>query len=226
MLKNDNLFDAKEELSTNSSIESVIINQFKLFYGKTPAEICDSLHLDLNMHSKSFLAVLSTRILGMHTAYNKEAEILNLSMKTIRLRSDGRPKEDMSFRAFKYLVLSEESWEKSEMRAQLSNRFLFVIYQFDSKSVLHLNKVVFWSMPYGDLEGDAKKEWLLTVQRINLRMAHALPKKSETRIMHVRPHAKNAEDKDLSPDGRYLIRKSFFLNASYIVEQLIQDNNK
>lgn len=47
-----------------------------------------------------------------------------------------------------------------------------------------------------------------------------LPKASENRVCHVRPHGRNANDTYELPDGRRFPKQSFWLNNSYILSQL------
>ena len=131
------------------------------------------------------------------------------------------PKEDVSFPYFHYKDLVKEEWDTSTLRYFLERRYFLVIYQEDSTNSIRLKKVMFWTMPYKDLETDAKLEWEETIDRIKNGKADALPKKSETRIIHVRPHARDASDTDETPDGKKIVKKSFWLNASYLKEQII-----
>ena len=80
-----------------------------------------------------------------------------------------------------------------------------------------LKKVMFWSMPFKDRE-EAKKVWTNTVKQIKAGKADDLPGASDSRVAHVRPHARNSRDTDETPDGQHLVKKCFWLNRSYIKE--------
>ena len=56
--------------------------------------------------------------------------------------------------------------------------------------------------------------------RENGRFKSIFPKQSENRVCHVRPHARNAEDTYELPDGRLYTKQCFWLNNSYILEQI------
>ena len=89
-------------------------------------------------------------------------------------------------------------------------------------------KVKFWNMPTEDLE-EVRRVWERTVATINegvvfTQTAHGvsnnLPKQSESRVAHVRPHGRNAADKLPLPDGRMMTKQCFWLNGHYIAEQI------
>ena len=42
------------------------------------------------------------------------------------------------------------------------------------------------------------------------------PKIKDNRISHVRPHAQNSKDVQITPSGRYEYKRSFWLNSNYI----------
>jgi len=46
---------------------------------------------------------------------------------------------------------------------------------------------------------------------------------SESSVAHVRPHARNAKDTELTPQGEQLVKKSFWLNQKYIAK-IIAEN--
>jgi len=51
-----------------------------------------------------------------------------------------------------------------------------------------------------------------------------LPKSTESEILHVRPHGRNAEDKIITPSGSMATKKCFWLNRGYILKQIEKDN--
>lgn len=64
-------------------------------------------------------------------------------MKTIRLRSNGMPKESMSFKNIDYQeVYDNDNWLESEAYEIFTNRFLFVIFKPKPAEtiVIHNNK--------------------------------------------------------------------------------------
>lgn len=89
-------------------------------------------------------------------------------------------------------------------------------------------KVQFWNMPPDDLE-EVRYVWERTAQIIREGVVltptkngvtNNLPKQSESRVAHVRPHGRNAADKLPLPDGRMMTKQCFWLNSGYIAEQV------
>lgn len=93
------------------------------------------------------------------------------------------------------------------------------------------NGIKFWNMPVEDLE-EVQKVWERTVETIKNGVVliptengvtNNLPKQSESRVAHVRPHGKNAADKLPLPDGRMMTKQCFWLNSGYIAKQVIKE---
>lgn len=88
--------------------------------------------------------------------------------------------------------------------------------------------IKFWNMPNEDLE-EVHRVWQRTVDTIRngvvltptpAGVTNNLPKASESRVAHVRPHGRNAADKLPLPDGRMMTKQCFWLNSSYIEMQI------
>ena len=136
----------------------------------------------------------------------------------------------MSFPTFKFKDLVEEDWETSTFGTYLSEtRFLFVVYKFDKNDELCLKGCQFWNIPYKDLDIEVQKVWRQTqkvlidglqITKKNGRNSSNLPNASENPVCHVRPHAQNSMDTYELPDGRQYPKQCFWLNNSYILEQL------
>ena len=98
-----------------------------------------------------------------------------------------------------------------------------MVFQFDEEEVLRFRKGMFWNIPYEDLK-EVENVWHETLKRIMDGRADELPKKSENRVSHVRPHARNAQDTCETPYGEHLVKKCFWLNAKYLKEQIEIDD--
>ena len=166
----------------------------------------------------------------MLTIYNK-AEII---VKTVRLKDNALPKEDISFPTFKYEELINEDWESSDLKEILEHKFLFVFFQFRHGKLL-LKKVKFWNMPYKDIM-QAKVVWEKTkaivesgniVKNIkNNKRRTNFPDKKFNSVSHVRPHARNADDTYPLPTAdrlthlKHYTKHSFWLNSRYIRDEI------
>lgn len=212
---------AADEVVRGRSFEEVVASRFAPYIGKTADEIADSVGLKAKRHAKNFYAVLTKRILGAGDKDKiAEFEKADIQVKTMRLLPSGRPKEDLPFPAFKYCDLIQQDWESSDLREVLGKRFFFVIYQLDRDDVPTLVGTRFWTMPISDIDGPARRCFDETQSRIEEDRADYLPKKSENPVCHVRPHGRDSRDVIPTPMGGLACRKSFWLNGSYIKDQL------
>lgn len=198
-----------------STFEQLMLARLEGFRGLTARKIAIEIAPDLNTRAKGFHASLVRRMLGVRTKRIEELEKADVTLKVVRIGKRGRPKESMSFPAFRYRVLAKERWSRSDLRERLSQRFLLAFF-VDSDEGYRFSHATFWSMPETVLDGEVRRVWLETVVRIRRGCSHDLPGLRFSEVLHVRPHARNAADTDHTPDGRELVRKSFWLNASYI----------
>ncbi|MFA5845051.1 MAG: Sau3AI family type II restriction endonuclease [Coriobacteriia bacterium] len=212
---------AVDEVVRGRPLEEVVASRFEPYIGKTADEIADIVGLKAKRHAKNFYAVLTNRILGVGDKDKiAEFEKADIQVKTMRLLPSGRPKEDLPFRAFDYCDLVQQDWESSDLRGALDKRFFFVIYQLDRDDAPTLVGTRFWTMPISDIEGPARRCFDETQSRIEEDKADYLPKKSENPVCHVRPHGRDSRDVIPTPTGGLACRKSFWLNGSYIKNQL------
>jgi hypothetical protein len=120
----------------------------------------------------------------------------------------------MSFPGFKYLDIVQENWEESSFFDKLEHKFLFVIFRVDENNVERLEKISYWNMPYED-RLEAQRVWEETKHRV-LVDASDLPRSSESTVAHVRPKARDGDDKLPTPQGDFQVKKCFWLNKDYI----------
>tara|TARA_Y100000385_G_scaffold213686_1_gene222104 strand:+ start:1737 stop:3128 length:1392 start_codon:yes stop_codon:yes gene_type:complete len=224
------------ELKKKQTLEEIVTLKFQPFYGNTTGQIEQELNLELNQKAKNYLANLTNIILGLELGQKvAEFEKANIQVKTIRLKDSSLPKEDISFPSFKYTEVIGVDWEDSEFKNILESKFFFVFYQYKGVDLI-LRKVKFWNMPYSDIL-EARNVWeelVKTVQRGEIvkevtdkgKRKTFFPKKSENRISHVRPHARDSEDTYKLPVPDKLTSKTeytkhcFWLNASYIRDEI------
>ena len=150
-------------VAKKQTIEEIVIEKFKPFYGKTEEEIVKSLKIEINTKAKSFYANVTKAILGISLDKEiEEFEKAEIQVKTVRLKENNLPKEDISFPTFKYEEIVNEDWENSDFKDILEHKFLFVFFQFEDGKLV-LRKVKFWNMPYSDLL-EVEKVWTKTQQ--------------------------------------------------------------
>lgn len=224
---------------TTYSFEDYVVNRIKEYVGVSVAELCTRLDVNPKKHPKNLEALLAYRMLGIKSNRAEEFEKANVVVKAIRIGKNNKIKENMSFPAFKFKELVEEQWEDSTFGNYLrETRFLFVVYKEDSSGVMRLVGSQFWNMPVSDIENGVREVWErtkqvlidgLVIEVINGKNHTNLPKISESDICHVRPHAKDTNDIYELPDGRQFAKQCFWLNNSYILEQLndeFKEDNK
>lgn len=223
------------EVAKKQTIEEIVISKFKPYYGKTVQQILISTGVEINTTAKSFYANLTKAILGIEL--NKEIEEFEkaeIIVKTVRLKENNLPKEDLSFPNFKYEDIVNEAWDDSNFKDILEHKFLFVFYQFE-KEELVLRKVKFWNMPYADIQ-EAEKVWIKTKEVVakgkivkevkdGIRYTN-FPNKSFNSVSHVRPHATNALDtyslptKDKLTKAKEYTKHCFWLNNTYVRDEI------
>lgn len=212
------------------SFEDYVIAKIDRYKNFSIEELCTEFDVEYRKRPKNLEALLAYRILGIKGNHAEEFEKANIVVKTIRIGKNGKIKESMSFPTFKFKELVDEEWEESTFGNYLrTTRFLFVVYKFDGNDVLRLQGCQFWNIPYCDLETEVKSVWEKTkkiiqegvkVVAVNGKNKNNFPKASENKVCHVRPHAKNAQDTYELPDGRLFPKQCFWLNNTYIYEQL------
>ena len=110
---------------------------------------------------------------------------------------------------------------------------MFVIFQENINGEYVFSRVMFWNIPNADLE-EVRVVWERTVRiiREGVRliptargMTNNLPKQSESRVAHVRPHGRDSRDTLPLPDGRFMTKQCFWLNNTYIATQIGLNNN-
>lgn len=228
------------QVAKKLTIEEIVISKFKPFYGKTEQEIIKILKIEINTKAKSFYANLTKAVLGIELDKEiEEFEKAEIIVKTVRLKENNLPKEDISFPNFKYEEIVNQEWEDSDFKDILEHKFLFVFFQFENDKLV-LKKVKFWNMPYLDLL-EVEKVWAKTKQIVSkgeivkeiktnkkgkeIRFTN-FPSKKFSSISHVRPHATSALDtyglpkKDKVTKLDEYTKHCFWLNNTYVKNEI------
>ena len=218
---------------TVDSFEDYVVGKINSYRGYSVDDLCTEFAIEGQKQPKNLEALLTYRILGIKGNHAEDFEKASIAIKTIRIGKNNRIKESMSFPTFQFKELIEEEWEDSTFGNYLrETRFLFVVYKFDQDDVLRLRGCQFWNIPYEDLESDVREVWSRTqmvirdglqIKIINGKRTNNLPKASENPVCHVRPHAKNALDTYELPDGRQYPKQCFWLNNTYIYDQIDEE---
>jgi DNA mismatch repair protein MutH len=177
---------------------------------------------------KNINEMIVARILDLRGRVSRTAEFLKAGIvpKTIQLEPDGRHvRESMSFPVFHFAELVEEDWESSGLKEMFdTTRFFFIVFRKRDVGTPTLEGAFFWNMPSSDLD-QVREVWTNT-QNIAIRgvefskaagrRGNNLPKASDNRVCHVRPHGRDGNDTDTLPDGSMITKQCFWLNNTYI----------
>jgi DNA mismatch repair protein MutH len=200
--------------STLDALSGQISGRFEPFLGRTAEEIATELDVPVGGRGKSMHADITKRILGV----DPDNAIEDVNVRTVRLDfGKTKPRESISFPAFKYLDLVEQTWETSDLHAILLKPFLFVVFEeLEPGGRRGLEFVKLWRMPQADLEGPVRHVWEETVRRILGGRADHLPRMSENPVCHVRPHGRDSRDTLPTPKNGELVKRCFWLGNAYV----------
>ena len=222
-------------VAKRQTIEEIVISKFKPYYNKTVKQILKKTGVKINTTAKSFYANLTKAILGIELDKEiEEFEKAEIIVKTVRLKENNLPKEDISFSNFKYQEIINEDWDESNFKDILEHKFLFVFFQFENAELV-LRKVKFWNMPYADIL-EAEKVWEQTksivqkgkiVREVKNGIRYTnFSNKTFNPVSHVRPHATNAADtyplptKDKLTKANEYTKHCFWLNNTYVRDEI------
>ena len=211
-------------VSEKVSFEEATQLRINSFIGKTTKEISMLLDMPFNPKDKALRFRLINRILSGGGKSVYELDKAGIKVKTIVVDDRLIPDESMSFSAFDYCDLDEQDFEESDFKDDIESQFLFVIFKELPEGGEVLEKAFYWNMPTSDWL-EARCVWLRTKELVKLGLYKRLPKSSENDVAHVRTHARNKFDVSRTPQGGFEVKRSFWLNRSYI-GQVVNESYK
>ncbi len=140
------------------TFEEIVLNRFKPYIGMTVTEIRQSLMEpdDFEQWSsrktidKAEFARTTFAMLGITSGQAEEFVRSNTYVKTLRVNSDLTMNEDISFSAFEFKELMEESWEESTVYEEMVDRqFLWSVFKEKGDDFV-FHGARFWSLPQED----------------------------------------------------------------------------
>ena len=245
--KEDNSIVKDVTLLKKKSFETLLHDIVDKYIGMSDEELCKMFSREYN-NNKVQWSELACKILGIRNEHADEFEKANITVKTIRIEDNNSMKESLSFPPFKFIDFAKEKFEESVLYNYFSEtRFFFFVWKKEN-DVYKVQGCQLWNMPQTDLETTVRNEWS-EYQRIikygvkftkkvdskgNTSFGNNLPKKTDTEIIHIRPHAKKAayrfnngeeygnveRDANMLPSGEYMTTQSFWINNSYILKYL------
>lgn len=239
LLKRETYLSSQKEHSISERFKGIpfdiaILEMFKDMEGYTIHQIINKYNIIRERKAKNFNRLIIDDIceltFGEKLDKLSEFKKANIEIKTIVLLPSGMPKESMSFEQIDFCEICNEEWEDSIIRDKFENKkHLWIIFKatknYTNQSELGLDDIVlhkamFWNMPTSDLEGSMYRVWLDTVNKISSGDYENFIKISDGEIAHIRPKGRDSKDVMLTPQGTYERKKSFWLNAKYIKEQI------
>ncbi|WP_336071078.1 Sau3AI family type II restriction endonuclease [Mesoflavibacter sp. CH_XMU1404-2] len=234
------IIEQPEILDVVQSIEDVVISKFQPFYGKSAEQIEQELGIELNNKAKSYYANLTKAMLGIELDKKiEEFEKADIQVKTIRVEQNNRIEQSVSFPAFDFVQIYNESWRESELKDLTEKKFLFLFFKNNGNEYV-FDKVKFWNMPFAD-RNEVRRVWLRTKKIIqtgeiikgyktdkNGKVSRQLnfPKKTESYVWHVRPHGQTALDTKPLPvmeketKEMSFTKQCFWMNWDYLRDEI------
>jgi DNA mismatch repair protein MutH len=206
-------------LSAADQFEDRLVDRFSRFVGRSVEDVGAELQVPPS-DAKSYSAAVVRRIFGATSFRTKivEFEEMGLTPRIARVRDDMMPYEALSFPAFGYHSLLEETWEDSDLLARIEYMLLVPI-QGEKKSTPQkdctLGVPVFWRPSAQELDL-IRREWEIFRLEIRQGKADRLTPASQTGAIHVRPHGRDALDTDEAPGLGLVMKKSFWLNRPFV----------
>ncbi len=222
------------------TIYDTIIDNFKNIRNLTLEEIRKKYDIEMNRKPKNFLSNFMKDIffnlMGVSIKEFNENNVAEIEVKTILMNSKNKVKESMSFEQINYDELIEEEWEESKFRDKFENKkMLWIIFKsnrtYKNQSELNLDEIIFhdlfyWNIPNEDLDNDVRELWKDTVEKVKDRNFDNFKKISETKVAHIRPKGKDGNDLATLNDGTKVPKKTYWLNAKYVEEQISNNLQK
>jgi DNA mismatch repair protein MutH len=228
------------EVRSLGEVESFVAQRLSAVDNKPLGELAVALGLDLRS-TKDAPARLVKTVLGLPSRGQVvEFEKLGVRLHTVWANYDYTPWEAVSFPAMSLVEFAQEEWSDSDLRDHIDN--ILFIPMFSSTRVDRGSRVLgrpfFWS-PTIEEEQDIRKEWARFQAAVNEGKAtyHAvldargaplrdkqgrpmrrnrLPPMTETRYVHMRPHARDSSDTDVDPKGGSTTKQCFWLNKGFL----------
>jgi DNA mismatch repair protein MutH len=205
--------------SPTAEFEGRLLERFKHFEGRTVDDVAAELGFPRST-AKSYAAMILRRAFGAKSfrARIREFEQIGVTPRMTRVSSDLMPYEALSFPAFRYSELLEETWEDSDLLSRIEYMLIVPVHgemKSTPQGSCRFGRPVFWRPDSAELE-TIRREW--EVFRLEIRNGRAsnLTPASETVAVHVRPHARNAADTDVAPLIGAVVKKSFWLNRPFV----------
>jgi DNA mismatch repair protein MutH len=201
--------------------EDQLLDRVRPHIGRTIGELGNRLGVPRSAR-KDYAAQVVRRLFGARSYRSKikEFEESGLTLRITRVAPDGLPYEHLSFPAFRYSELLEETWDDSDLLSRIEYMLLVPVLGTERdtpQADCRLGEPIFWRPTMEELE-TVQQEWEMFRNEIRRGKARDLTPASRTSIIHVRPHSRDAQDTDEAPLVGQIVKKSFWLNRGFVAE--------
>ena len=159
----------------------------------------------------------------------------NIIPKTIRVESNGRIIESMSFPYFKFDEIMNTDFENSNLKEELeTTKYMFFIFKEENREYV-FKGIKLWNMPEIIIESKVKSMYKKTQEVIRSgnivnhidergRRITNFPGMSDNGVCHVRPHGRDSKDtislpvKDKVTGSNEFTKQCFWFNNNYLKE--------
>lgn len=226
---------------TQLSFEDYVNNVINKYKGKSQKELMKELNIDSNAKNINSLLINKMFNVRSNLAETEEFQKANIIPKTIRIEENGRIKESISFPAFKYTDIINQSWETCDLREELeTTKYMFFVFKKVNGEYI-FKGIKLWNMPELDIETSVMEMWKATYNTIksgNIVKSITNGKRktnfvglSDNEVCHVRPHGRDAKDvyplpvKDKLTGTENYTKHCFWINNTYMRKVLEEFNN-
>jgi DNA mismatch repair protein MutH len=221
---------------TGLNFEAKILAPLFDLEGRSLVQIAEQFDIE-PPKGKNAAATILKKALGFKHVNSRITEFdqFGLEARVIPIRTkDYRPWESTSFAPMDLKEFVIEEWEESSLQQYIDYILFIPVYRATPKAPMdekRLGKSFFWRPSKEEWsiieaewrlfqaavkEGRAKTRLIQKKEKI-IRVSD-LPKESDTRIIHMRPHGEDGDDMDVDHLGNPVVKQSFWLNKEFVHE--------
>ncbi|MCI5452905.1 hypothetical protein MR511_04140 [bacterium] len=236
------------EEAKKATFEMTMEANLRPYYGMSEQAIRINFGIKDNPEAKNRYERYLAAMLGIKGVVSDSDEFqkAGIKIKTIRVKENGKIKESMSFPYFEFTDIYFQDWSNSDIRNMFATtKYMFVVF-VERKDGLFFDHIQFWHMTEYELENYVRPVYEKlkniietgnivasitknadgkTIRRTNF------PGMSDNPLIHVRPHARDANDtcdlpvKDRLTGASTFTKQCFWLNSSFVAK-IIKTQNK
>lgn len=218
--------------SKSENIVSFVFQKLKPFLNFNVKKLCRKYHVSSNAKHRNYL--LLKKILNI-TSFNYVEEFLKegIQIRTYTIKYNEKIQEHFQFISVKPAEFNnkEINFYDSELYNYfLNTKFVFIGFKQDKQGNTYISKISYFQFPEKNVN-DLRFLWNDTKDKFNNGIRFKMSKnkkinnlisKKDGYIGHIRPKAKNKNEKYLTPAGDEITKQCYWLNKEF-VEENFQD---